>query len=94
VAGRALGREQDLEAAVRVDLQVRRVEPAHLHLHARAQLGEAAAVACQAAVGELEDQVLRREATRRRARIAAPVPGVADLSAHHVALAPSIGAKK
>src|SRR5262249_61201521 len=45
-----LRREQDLEAAVLRDLQLGRVEPAHLHLHAGPQLGEAARVAREAAV--------------------------------------------
>ncbi len=59
------------------DLELRRVERAGLCFHAGAELHQAAGVAGQAAVAELEDHVLRRLAAGGRRGLAAPVAVVA-----------------
>ncbi len=85
VARGALGREQDLEAAVGIHLDARAVEPAGLQFHAGAQFREIAGVAREPAGAGLEDQVVRRLAPGGRRRLAAPVPRIAHLAAQQVA---------
>ena len=87
VARRPLRREEDLEGAVGIDLDRRRIDPARLGLHAGAQLLERPRIAGEAAPARLEDHVMRRLAARGRGRHTLPMARVAHLAAQAIGLA-------